>query len=189
MKLNIGAGITHIPGFVNLDISKKADVSLDLNRDKLPFEDDSVKMVFSYHTLEHLKNYLFALGEIHRVLKHGGKLLLGVPHVGLTKYNLINPYHKQHFNEKSFDLFDQKKGSAVEENRIMFRKVFHKLHYTKGFKYLFGIRNLAKNHLFNVVEKIDFGLVAIKKKEAVSVSKKELKKEFSECLKARRKYE
>ena len=64
IRLNIGAGQTHIPGYINIDISSKADITLDLGTDKLPFEDDSVDVVFSYHTLEHVPDYLFALSEI-----------------------------------------------------------------------------------------------------------------------------
>ena len=103
IRLNVGAGETFIPGFTNVDIVPWADVTLDLNVDKLPFEDNSVDLVFTYHCLEHLDNYLFALGELHRVLKHCGRLLVGVPYVTLTQYNLVNPYHRQNFNEYSFD--------------------------------------------------------------------------------------
>jgi predicted SAM-dependent methyltransferase len=104
-NLNIGAGISYLPGFTNIDISDKADVQLDLNSDRLSFDDNSVDLVFTYHCLEHLDNYLFALGEIHRVLRHEGTLLMGVPYVTLTEFNLVNPYHKQNFNEYSFDFF------------------------------------------------------------------------------------
>lgn len=93
-KLNIGAGVRFIPGFINIDMSDRADISLDLNRNRLPFDDSSVDLVFTNHTLEHLDEYLYALGEIHRVLKHGGRLLVGVPYVTLTEYNLVNPYYK-----------------------------------------------------------------------------------------------
>ena len=87
---------------------------MDLGRDKLPFENDTVDLIFSYHTLEHIPDYLFALSEIHRVLKHGGLFLVGLPYVTLTEYHLVNPYHLHNFNEFSFDFFDAKrlKGSA-----------------------------------------------------------------------------
>ncbi len=103
INLNIGASQTYIPGFTNIDISNKANISLDLSKDSLPFEDSSVDLVFSYHTLEHVPDYLFSLSEIHRVLKHGGHFLVGLPYVTLTEYNLVNPYHLHNFNEYSFD--------------------------------------------------------------------------------------
>ncbi len=190
-KLNIGAGRSYIPGFINIDISERADISLNLSNDKLPFEDDSVDLVFSYHTLEHVPDYIFALSEIHRVLKDGGVFLLGVPYVTLTKYNLVNPYHLHNFNEYSFDFFDPLKihGSAVEENDLFFQKIYHKFYYMGIFKVLpFPVNKWCRNHLFNVVKKIDFGLIAIKTPEkniSFGFTKSDLKRLFKSCQRAR----
>ena len=164
-KLNIGAGVSYLPGFTNIDVSPRADLQLDLNNDRLPFDDDSIELIFSYHCLEHLDNYLFALGEIHRVLQHQGRLLIGVPYVTLTEFNLVNPYHRQNFNEYSFDFFDpaKLKNSAAEENEILFQKAFHRFHYLPEFaKEPPDRQEWSRRHLFNVVRAIDFGLVAIK---------------------------
>jgi SAM-dependent methyltransferase len=164
-ELNLGAGQSYIPGFVNIDISERAEISLDLGAEKLPFPDDSVSTVFSVYTLEHVPNYLFALAEIHRVLRHDGALLLKLPYVTLTERHLINPYHLHNFSEHSFDFFDPLllKGSAAEEASIAFRKVFVRYSY-RGY---FAIaprfwRVWSRRHLFNVVRQFDIGLVAIK---------------------------
>lgn len=165
LNLNIGAGLTHIPGFINIDSSERADLSIDLECEKLPFADSSVDVVFTYHTLEHISNYLFALGEIHRVLKHGGKLFVGVPYATLTKYHLINPYHLQNFNEYSFDFFDPNKlqGSAAESSAIHFEEIFSRIHYIGVFKHLPAVmKRWCRDHMLNVAQKIDFGLVAMK---------------------------
>jgi SAM-dependent methyltransferase len=163
--VNIGAGRTYVPGFVNVDLSERADISLNLSTDKLPFPDDSVRTVFSDHTLEHVPDYLFALSEIFRVLQHDGVLLLKLPYVTLTELHLVNPYHHHNFSERSFDFFDPwgLKGSAVEQNRTAFRKVFVRYWYI-GY---FGLaprmcRTWARRHLLNVVRQFDIGLVAIK---------------------------
>jgi SAM-dependent methyltransferase len=189
-KINIGAGRTHIPGFINVDIASHADVQIDLNKEALPFEDNSVDLVFSYHTLEHLDNYLFALSEIHRVLKHNGIFLLGVPYVTLTKFNLVNPYHKQHFNEHSFRFFGNLKGSAIEENQIVFHSIYYKLFYMGTFKFLPPpFKTWCKNHLFNVVKKIEYGMVAVKTNDPVlTKSASELKKMYKQIAKARQPY-
>lgn len=195
IRVNIGAGKTYIQGFVNVDIAPVADVVVDLNKDVLPFEDNSVDIVFSYHALEHVENYLFALGEIHRVLKHGGWFLLGVPYVTLTEFNLVNPYHKQNFNEYSFDFFDVDKlsGSAAEESQIIFSKVFHRFHYMGAFNLLPGfLKNTSRRHLFNVVRKIDFGMLAVKDVNAPLPTMKDLDKtmreEFLRCCMGRTPY-
>lgn len=190
VRLNIGAGGTYIPGFTNIDISAKADITLDLSKDTLPFNDDSVDLVFSYHTLEHIPDYLFALSEIHRVLKHGGRFLVGLPYVTLTEYNLVNPYHYQNFNEFSFDFFDPKKlkGSAAETNPVLFKKVFHRFHYIGAFHIIPPpLRSWCRRHLYNVVRKIDFGLIAVKRKdeELPLHDKQQLQREFQECMRLR----
>lgn len=189
-KLNIGAGKSYIPNFVNIDIAEHAEITLDLSSEKLPFDDNSVDLIFSYHTLEHVPNYLFALSEIHRVLKHGGILLVGVPYVSSTKFNLINPYHLHHFSENSFNFFSGLKGSAVENNDIQLHKVYHKYYYFGLFKLIpYPLNRWCKNHLFNVVRKIDFGLVAIKNDNPIEYpSKSELKRLFKETMKKRVRY-
>ena len=194
IKLNIGAGQTYIPGFKNIDISDKADISLDLGKSKLPFAAHRVDLIFSYHCLEHVQNYLFVLSEIHRVLKHGGRFLVGLPYVTLTEFHLVNPYHFHNFNEFSFDFFDIKKlkGSAVEENTILFHKVFHRFHYKPVFKHLPPpFRSWSRRHLFNVVRKIDFGLIALKRPDdlVVSIDKLVLQQQFDECFHSRTRYE
>lgn len=189
VRLNIGAGRTYIPGFINIDISGKADVILDIGKDKLPFENDSVDLIFSYHTLEHIPDYLFALSEIYRVLKHGGRFLVGLPYVTLTEYHLVNPYHLHNFNEYSFDFFNAGKmlGSGGEDRPIFFTKAFHRFHCIGIFKVLPPpLRSWCRRHLFNVVRCIDFGLIAVKNPaEIVVYNKQALMGQFDECFHSR----
>ncbi len=166
-KLNVGAGHSFIPGFVNVDISERADVTLDLSEDRLPFADDSVELVYSMHTLEHIPDYLFALGELYRVLRHDGVMLLKLPYATLTEYHLVNPYHLHDFSEHSFDFFDPQrlKGSAAEEGTvdITLQRLFVRYSYMGAFALAPApLRVWARRHLFNVVRQFDIGLVAIK---------------------------
>jgi hypothetical protein len=124
--------------------------------------------VISVWTLEHIPNYLFALGEIHRVLRHDGALLLKLPYVSLTESHLINPYHLHNFSERSFDFFDplRLKGSAAEKGEVAFRKAFVSYTYMGYFGLLpASMRVWARRHLLNVVRQFDIGLVAIKDPE------------------------
>ena len=195
LKLNIGAGRTFIPGWINVDVARHADVTLDLNKDRLPFADDSVDIVFTHHTLEHLHDYLFCISEIHRVMRHGARLLVGVPYVTLTEYNLVNPYHRQHFNEYSFDFFDPQKllGSAAEDSTVMFRKVFHRFLYLPEFRNKSEKRKeWCRRHLFNVVRSIDFGLVALKPGqpdiEPTATMAEEFTAQFDTLVRSRKRY-
>lgn len=192
IKLNIGTGQTYIPGFTNISQSSQADIQLEIGKDQLPFEDSSVDLIFSYHALEHAPNYLFALSEIHRVLKHDALLLLGLPYVTLTKYHLVNPYHLHNFNEYSFDFFDpQKMLNGDKTNKVFFEKVFHRFHYIGAFKMIpEPFRSWCRDHLFNVVQKIDYGLIAIKEPniKVLSCEQGAIMQEFDQCLDACKPY-
>jgi SAM-dependent methyltransferase len=194
--LNIGAGQTFIPGFVNIDIHERAEVTLDLGKEQLPFPDDSVRTVFSIATLEHIPDYLFALGEIHRVLEHDGALLLNLPYVTLTEHHLVNPYHLHNFNERSFDFFDARKlkGSAAEDSEIAFRRVYAEYRYLSYMGLLPRAgRTWARRHLFNVVRDFDIALVAVKDAERPTkvgeARARELKARMAELNRSRRPYE
>jgi SAM-dependent methyltransferase len=163
--LNIGAGQSYIPGALNVDISVRAELSLDLSTSPLPFDDSSVETIVSIATLEHIPNYLFALGEMYRVLKHDGALLLMLPYVTSTEHHLVNPYHLHNFSERWVDLFDPDllKDSAVEDNDIAFRGVYEEFMYVNYFGLApKPLRTWARRHLLNTVRVFDLGLVAIK---------------------------
>jgi len=56
-----------------------ATVSLDLNRERLPFDDGSFDIVVAGEVLEHLVDPGFAVSEARRVLVPGGRLIGSVP--------------------------------------------------------------------------------------------------------------
>ncbi len=117
--------------------------------------------------------------------------MLGVPYVTLSEYNLVNPYHKQHFNEFSFDFFDQEKlkKSAEEDNEIYFKKISHRFTYLPEWeKKSTKKKEFARRHYFNVVQKIDFVLQVVKKDNAKILSgraEQEYIEEFDSLLAAR----
>ncbi len=53
-----------------------------------PVRDDGFDIIFFNHVLEHIKDDLSALREIHRALKPGGLLILGVPNEGAFFWQL-----------------------------------------------------------------------------------------------------
>lgn len=76
IKLNIGGGKGHprLPGWTVVDLRDGADIRLDISRDSLPFADNSVDVIFTSHTLEHIlpQRLPFVLSEFRRVIKAGG---------------------------------------------------------------------------------------------------------------------
>lgn len=111
MKLNIGSGLTRMEGFTNVDAiqcvdekgNKYTDVICNIEKEKLPYKDNSVDEIAIYETLEHLENLIFAMNEMWRVLKPEGFLKGKVP--GTWKGSIADPTHKRIFVPESFDYF------------------------------------------------------------------------------------
>lgn len=104
LKLNIGCGISGIPGWVNIDnsptillsrlplgrwIFRTPDWPRDVRRadvrKRIPFSDASVSYIYSSHTFEHFsyEEALAVAKECFRVLKPGGILRIVVPDLGM----------------------------------------------------------------------------------------------------------
>ena len=53
----------------------------DIEQTRLPFEDESMDVIIANQILEHTKELFWVFHEISRVLRHKGKLILGVPNL------------------------------------------------------------------------------------------------------------
>ena len=81
LKLHLGCGTNLKPGFINIDLNDKADLTLDL-REPLPLPDNSCVLVYSEHFLEHIEypgTALSLLRDCYRVMRPGGIFSGGVP--------------------------------------------------------------------------------------------------------------
>lgn len=103
-KLNIGCGSDYKVGYINIDKNKKivADIYLDIDGARLPFEDNSVEYIFCSHVIEHMFYPEKLLQEIERILTPNGTALIVLPawnnpiHIGdLT--------HRNHANSRTFN--------------------------------------------------------------------------------------
>ena len=57
-------------------------VSVNLERDRLPFPDNEFDIVLCNQVLEHIKELFWMTSELARVCKLEGRLVLGVPNLG-----------------------------------------------------------------------------------------------------------
>lgn len=84
LRLHLGCGDQYLPMFVNVDANllRKADLWLDL-RNPLPFPDGIAEGIYAQETLEHFypDECGRLLRECFRVLRSGGFIRLGVPHL------------------------------------------------------------------------------------------------------------
>ena len=90
MKLHLGCGNRHIRGFVNIDIQKTEAVDLVSNIMKLPYEENSIDLIYSCSALEHFgrnsnlnffrnTSWVDVIKYWYKLLKPGGKLYVSVP--------------------------------------------------------------------------------------------------------------
>lgn len=109
MKLNLGSGHKRIDGYLNIDSDPNSnpDYVLNLETDKLPFDDNSVDAVICHHILEHLGDGFFHLiQELYRVCKHGTIIDVHVPHPQHDTF-LIDPTHKRPIYPHTLDMFSK----------------------------------------------------------------------------------
>jgi ubiquinone/menaquinone biosynthesis C-methylase UbiE len=113
IKLDVGCGDQKREGHIGIDNSKgaDADIFLDIEKQKLPFEDNQVDVIFCSHVLEHLDNVIFVVNEFWRVLKPEGEATIVVP--DKTNERAIAITHKRFFDKQTFDFFTQKRSKKM----------------------------------------------------------------------------
>jgi len=81
VKLHLGCGGRHIPGFVHVDAQPAPHVDIVGPVERLPLDDASVSLIYASHVLEHFDRHTYkaVLAEWFRVLKPDGLLRLAVP--------------------------------------------------------------------------------------------------------------
>lgn len=104
------AGATSVTG---IDISKEvciyaqAKYGIDArpgSAEEIPLADNSVDVVVSFETIEHLHNPARFLDESSRVLVPGGRLVISTPNKGVYTRSgeSLNPYHCSEMTEPDF---------------------------------------------------------------------------------------
>ncbi len=125
-KLNIGSGRQRKDGYTNIDIvqyidykgNKCVDHVLDIEDGNLPFDGDTIDEILVDNVLEHLGDgFIFALNEMHNVLKEDGKLIGMVPVAGSME-DFMDITHKRHFIIESFSYL-------CGENQAMKNRPYH----------------------------------------------------------------
>ena len=133
-RLNLGCGRDIRPGFVNLDSADLPGVDFvhDLREAPLPFGDAQFGEVVCQDLLEHL-DYPPLLGEIHRVLRPDGRVVIRAPHF-TSRAVYLDPTHKTAFSIDTLrffvrgDMLAERSQyfpfyfSAIESARITFHR-------------------------------------------------------------------
>lgn len=104
--LDIGCGShKQLPEALGVDCFPLGDVRVLAQIERgLPFADESVDQIYAIHFLEHIRDLLGLMNEVHRVLKPGGAL-----HVMVPNWQFVNavadPTHVRFFHPQTFKYF------------------------------------------------------------------------------------
>jgi len=113
LKVDIGGGLYPRLGYVTID-QEGADITCDLN-DGIPLPDNSVGVLNASHVLEHLRDPIKSMREIHRVLAHGGWAMIEVPSTD-GRGAFQDPTHVSFWNEHSFWYYTNKQKADFIRN-------------------------------------------------------------------------
>ena len=103
-KLDVGCGLSALPGFLGVDRNAAADVIHDLDLFPWPFQSDSFSHVVCRHSLGHLSDLVRVMEELHRVCRNGALIEIVSPHFSSDNF-FTDITHKHSFGYRSFDYF------------------------------------------------------------------------------------
>ena len=111
-RLHLGCGTDIREGWINLDAQKLPGVDViadldDCRRKPLPFPDDSIDEFLCSHVLEHLRDALGLMQEMHRIAKPGAIATIKVPY-GSSDDADEDPTHVRRLFLYSFSYFSQR---------------------------------------------------------------------------------
>lgn len=114
MKIDLGGGLFPREGYTTID-QEDADITCDLN-EGIPLPDNSVGVINASHLIEHLRDPIKTMREIHRVLAHGGWAFIEVPSTdGRGAWQ--DPTHVSYWNENSFWYYTKQSHAQFIRNK------------------------------------------------------------------------
>ena len=178
-KLNLGCGLDAKKGYVNLDKAKikGVDVVHDLDKHPWPFPSNYFDEVYGRDSIEHLKDLVKAMREIHRICRPGAKVRLIVPYWHSS--GAFYPNHYYFFNVDGLKMFTEKNRNYdayymydIEEIKLIPSRIGWLIPPIPVPKFLFpnilNFRHLISYLLGEIILKIDFHLRVVKNTEKLN---------------------
>jgi SAM-dependent methyltransferase len=97
--LDIGCGSSKLPGAVGLDVSAdtEADIVHDLDSFPYPIADESFDQILMQDVIEHVREPIRVLEELHRIARPGARVQLRTPHFS-SALAYGDPTHRHYFS-------------------------------------------------------------------------------------------
>jgi SAM-dependent methyltransferase len=121
--LDIGCGANKIAGAIGMDINPRtsADVIHDLDDLPYPFSDNAFDEVVGRHVIEHVRNPMEVVCELHRITRPGGLIRLVAPHWTNPDF-ATDLTHRNHLNSYSFRNFIEDRAVYPFYTEVRFRQ-------------------------------------------------------------------
>ena len=104
--LDFGCGLRKRPGAIGIDVNPRssADIIHDLNQFPYPFQEGTFDEIYCDNVLEHLRDVVKVMEELHRISKPSGEIIVIVPFFP-HRQAYTDPTHQHYFGIHSFDYF------------------------------------------------------------------------------------
>lgn len=149
MTLDVGCGTRKIePDAIGIDVSPRsaADIVWDLDEFPWPLESNCFDRVHMSHIIEHVRDVMRTMSEIHRVAREGAEVFIVTPHFS-SHNSYTDPTHVRHMAARSFQYFTGEDFATFTGANIRFEVAALELTFGKNF-FLDGIgRWLARRNL------------------------------------------
>lgn len=164
-RLDVACGSNKTPGFFGVDIAgNDVDVIWDLEKFPWPFPDNSVDEIVCNHYIEHTKDLIAFMNELHRIMVPGGTAIIRAPY-----YNSMrawqDPTHVRAISEATFLYYNQ---DWLKANKLDHYPIKCNFDFSYGYDFApdWAMRSeeskaFAVRHYTNVV--MDIQAVLIKK--------------------------
>lgn len=123
--LDLGGRLNGDHRYISVDL-KDADITADLN-EPWKFRDSSVGVIRAYDIFEHLKDPIFTIKELSRVLAPGGYAFIQVPSTD-GRGAFQDPTHVSYWNENSFLYYTNSEWAKYIDTPVRFQPML--LHTT-----------------------------------------------------------
>lgn len=147
--VELGCGPYKTKGAIGVDILELpgVDIVANINQGLPFFEDNSIDLLITNHTLEHIENIDFLIKEIHRTLNKNGVAQIKVPHFS-NPYYFSDLTHKCFFGLYTFDYYANPDSQLKRKVPTFYNNYsFYILNRKLIFKSPYKFRHLFKKHI------------------------------------------
>ncbi len=120
-KLNLGTGHKPMKGYINVDILdlKGVDVIHDLDKFPYPFRGNSIDEIYTEYTMEHMKDIIKTLKELHRICKPNAiiNMIVSDEQRTCTECSDSVPCHACYHRKKQIETAQEKLNEEID--RVM----------------------------------------------------------------------